>query len=200
MTDDFNNYASGTPVNVGAVNNGGTLTTKGGLKCVNFSATTHYINLPSITSNTNGYTIAFSFYLTQLPSEPNVYFLFYNPTIPLSKGYWDNEFFIWHDSYSRINILYTLSMTFDNSILNKWNQFVITFNRSNVGNYYFNGNLIHANVSDPRPVSRSFSNCSIGLNPNATQWQNSPIGSFRNFLYYNNILTQSQVTTLYQNL
>lgn len=215
MTDDFNNYASGTAVDSGAVNNGGTLTTKDGLKCVEFTTKTNYITLPSITSNTNGYTIAFSFYISNIPSDYDSLLQLYSDISNynrngISLSIIGNKIRPWSGSGLK-NGVYVhsefLSFLFDNIIINNWNQIVWTINKLNVGSFYLNGNLLNVTQSGSSTNAPlcycptvNLPYCNIGYYTNSTSYSYARtgfIGSIRDLIYYDNVLTQSDVTYIY---
>ena len=207
LTDDYKNYGLflGT-----ADNSGCTLTTVNGKKCANFSTRTKYINLPSIQQNNNGYSIVFSFYITNIPTEGDN-FMYFGVGFDNNKncinanvtGY-NNNYYLDPIVGNSVGYDYYFAFTFG-SILNRWNHYVHIVKKTGSSNVYLNGALqtvLQGAGSTSQPTSRFpsviLTNGRLGYITTGP-FTNGFIGSMRNFFYFDKILTQSEITNLFNN-
>ena len=208
FTNDLNNYASGTAVNVGCVNNGVNITTADGKNCLDFYDATDYIRLPSMPTNNNGYSIAYSIYLTQDPTDGYCFLNFVNSTtsyydiITLEINY-GSQMTPYSSNSTKIGWFYPF--TYSSSLFkDKWNHFVFTINKSDKGAFYLNGTLLNVTqggqptyAPNCKYPQKQLIYCSIGNDREYYNNYYSIVGKFNNFLYYDNVLTAEDVSALY---
>jgi titin len=166
-----------------------------------------YVQLPSITTNTNG--MSFLFWLYPL-SDGIIFELANGPTndnITLYLHYEsDRNFYLYFTVYY-LSIPYNVKLTSTN--FSRYSNYHIGLTLSDtypsVWSFYVNGSLVSTfttNTIYPRAITRTLNYIAYSSNPYYTSLYGDPSyvsinGSFDNFYMYNNLLQPSEVSNVF---
>ena len=198
---DFKNYASGIGV-LDTINNGCTISTNsivGSGSLYKDSASSYLKINRTIPANTNGYTFSLWIYFTN-SNQGNILNMNYiNP----SGGYSNNVLAIYKTASSitvgttdttrpgyaigtKLKSVYNYNSTF----LNSWHHIVWTLNKSNITNFYLDGNLV-STINTVRYFSYVANDSRINSKDDTNY------GYLDDFRYYDKIMNLDEVKVLY---